>query len=187
MSAMGVYSLTPPASDSKNVAYGGSNLLSVAAAKGPGPDTVTLIDEGWIPVDRIVVAAPSPGGSIHLHSLSDADALTDNRTVAAAGAAGEYLVLNAPAAVSFPFSPPGANCSKSLYFVEYREPVRWDAGLPTEASYWSPTSPKQLQEVSKADFPAGSVLLHLSCTSSWDPPPPTVRRDALKLPRSSKR
>ena len=127
----------------------------------------------WIPVDRIVVAAPSPGGSIHLHSLSDADALADNRTVAAAGAAGEYLVLNAPAAVSFPFSPPGAHCSKSLYFVEYREPVRWDAGLPTEASYWSPTSPKQLQEVSKADFPTGSVLLHLSCTSSWDPPPPT--------------
>ena len=37
MSAMGVYSLTPPASDSKNVAYGGSNLLSVAAAMGPGP------------------------------------------------------------------------------------------------------------------------------------------------------
>jgi hypothetical protein len=168
MSAMSVDSLSPPASDPHNVAYGGSILGSVVAAKGPGPDAITLDDEGWIPLNRLA-GGPVPLQNTHtLHSLSDPDALTDNP---ATGADNELLELDLNANVTFPFSPPiQPNCTSNSYTLEYREPVRWDAAIPTEASYWKPSDPNQLKEINSADFPVGSVVMHLVCVSSWDPP-----------------
>jgi hypothetical protein len=179
MSAMNTGSFTPPASDNKDVAYGGSNNGSAVAAKGPGPDASTLDNEGWIPLNRIAQALPGFQGSFHLHSLSDADALADNPTAAAAGGAGELLEERIAAAVTFPFSPAGQNCTSSYYTLEYREPVRWDAGIATPASFWNPKSAVQLNEINLPFFPIGSVVMHLVCLSSWERSPPSYSYSLL--------
>ncbi len=173
MSAMQTFSYVPSGSKT-DALYGGSNLGSVVGAKGTGPDAITRDDEGWIPQDRIGGGVLQIQGTLHLHSLSDPKALSDNPDSAAAGGNGELLELTVPAAVKFPFSPPVQNtCVSTYYSIEYREPLGWDAGIPTPASYWNPTSPAQLNELNTPGFPTGSVLIHINCVSGWDPPPPS--------------
>jgi hypothetical protein len=181
MSAMATDSFTPPSGNSKNATYGASLLGSVTAAKGPGPDAITLDDEGWIPAQRrdFLLRGPYQGGIV-LHSLSDPNALTDSKTLQQAGRAGEVLEMMLPAAnISFPFSPAGTNCVAANYTLEYRESLRWDAAIPIAASYWNPSSPAQLAEINSSTFPIGSVVLHLRCISSWDPPPPSYAYSLL--------
>jgi len=173
MSAMATDSFTPPSGDSKNATYGASLLNSVTAAKGPGPDAITLDDEGWIPTQRRagLLRGPYQNGIV-LHSLSDPNARTDSKTLQQAGRAGEVFEMMLPVAnISFPFSPAGTNCTPTNYTLEYRESLRWDAAIPVAASWWNPSNPAQLAEVNSSTFPIGSVVLHLRCISSWDPPP----------------